>query len=215
MKTYVTGLDDATHGIISVYDIFAYMDQTLQGADILATKYKVFMPDWFNGSPCPTEWFPPDTEEKQKLLGEFFGKNMPNTVAEGLPAYVKAVQSAHPTITSWAIVGYCWGGKVVELVTAGEENPFSVAAVAHPAMVDPAIASSITVPYILLASKEEPEETIAEFKAKLTVPNHVETFSDQVHGWMAARANLADPRVKAEYARGYQTVLRFFSQQWK
>ena len=52
----MTGLDDATHGIISVYDIFAYMDQTLQGADILATKYKVFMPDWFNGSPCPTEW---------------------------------------------------------------------------------------------------------------------------------------------------------------
>ena len=67
-------------------------------------------------------------------------------------------------------------------MTAGAENPFSVAAVAHPAMVDPAAASSIIVPYVLLASNEEPVETIAEFKAKLTVPHHAETFSNQVHG---------------------------------
>jgi hypothetical protein len=44
-----------------VFDIFGYFDQTIQGADILATsdehhKYKVFMPDWFKGNPCPTEW---------------------------------------------------------------------------------------------------------------------------------------------------------------
>ena len=82
-------------------------------------------------------------------------------------------------------------------------------------MVDSAMAGSIPVPYILLASQEEPADTIKEFESKLEVPHHVEVFGDQVHGWMAARANLTDPRVREEYARGYQTVLRFFDQEWK
>lgn len=46
----MTGPDSAEKGILSIYDIFGYFDQTIQGADILATsgtqKYKVFMPDW-------------------------------------------------------------------------------------------------------------------------------------------------------------------------
>lgn len=56
----VTGPADATKAIVVVYDIFGYFDQTVQGADILAfsddhQKYKVFMPDWFKGKPCPIE----------------------------------------------------------------------------------------------------------------------------------------------------------------
>ena len=58
----MTGPEEATKGIVAVFDIFGYFDQTLQGADILSAsdhhqKYKVFMPDWFNGSPCPAEWY--------------------------------------------------------------------------------------------------------------------------------------------------------------
>lgn len=56
----VTGPKDATKAILSIYDIFGYYPQTLQGADILSTsdskqKYQVFMPDWFQGAPCPLE----------------------------------------------------------------------------------------------------------------------------------------------------------------
>lgn len=58
----VTGPADAEHAIIIVYDIFGYFEQTLQGADILAYgddahKYRVYMPDWFKGQPCPIEWY--------------------------------------------------------------------------------------------------------------------------------------------------------------
>jgi hypothetical protein len=57
----VTGPSDATKAIVVIYDIFGYFDQTLQGADILAhsdkQKYKVFIPDWFKGNPCPIEWY--------------------------------------------------------------------------------------------------------------------------------------------------------------
>lgn len=81
-------------------------------------------------------------------------------------------------------------------------------------MVDPQGAEKISVPYALLASGEEPADAVKEFQTKLKVPNHVETFGDQVHGWMAARADLKDERVKEEYARGYQVLLDFLREQW-
>jgi hypothetical protein len=61
MAKDVTGPSDATRAIVVIYDIFGYFEQTLQGADILAHsdsehKYKVFMPDWFKGSPAAIEW---------------------------------------------------------------------------------------------------------------------------------------------------------------
>ena len=54
-------------------------------------------------------------------------------------------------------------------------------------MVDPADGEKITVPVCMLASKDEPADAVEKFKESLKVPSHVETFSDQIHGWMAAR----------------------------
>ncbi|KAB5562690.1 hypothetical protein GE09DRAFT_960491 [Coniochaeta sp. 2T2.1] len=221
-KTYVTGPDDATKGIFVVADIFGFFDQTLQGADILAysdehTKYKVFVPDLLENDPCPIEWYPPTDDDKQKKLGAWFGKHAPNETADKVPGIVKELQEKNAGIKSWGILGYCWGGKVVSLVTSSSSNnPFSIAAECHPAMVDPSEAAGIKVPFILLASKEEPVDKVKEFESKLAVPaKHVETFGDQVHGWMAARADLSDSRVKDEYTRGYKTVLEFFGKNWK
>lgn len=77
-------------------------------------------------------------------------------------------------------------------------------------MVDPADAKDVKVPFIMLASGDEPLEDVKKFEDTLTVPKHVETFDDQIHGWMAARADLSQDRVKAEYQRGYKTVVEFF-----
>ena len=82
-------------------------------------------------------------------------------------------------------------------------------------MVDPADAKGITVPFAILASSEEPRETVKEFESNLKVPHHVETFGDQVHGFMAARADLADRHVEEEYTRGYKVVLEFFGKHWQ
>ncbi|KAI8624894.1 alpha/beta-hydrolase [Xylariaceae sp. FL1651] len=215
-KTYVTGPSDAKKGVIMIYDIFGYYPQTLQGADIIATsdatKYKVFIPDWFKGDPCPIEWFPPDNEEKQKKLGGFFQKNSPPSVAAKVPDYQKAVSEKYPEIKEWAILGFCWGGKVVSLVVSSPENPFKAGVEAHPAMVDPSDAEKIKVPLALLASKDENPEDVKKFESNLTGPKYVETFGDQIHGWMAARSDLENERVMSEYKRGYETVLKFLSQ---
>ncbi|KAI1841612.1 hypothetical protein JX265_012506 [Neoarthrinium moseri] len=207
---------EATKGILTIFDIFGYYPQTLQGADILSTsdskqKYRVFIPDWFNGEPCPMEIFPPDTEEKQKKLGAFFQKNSPPSVAEKVPGYIKDVTSKYPEIKEWAIVGFCWGGKVVSLVTSSSDTIFKAGIEAHPAMVAPEDAKNIKIPLALLASKDEPADDVKKFEDNLTGPKHVEIFGDQIHGWMAARSDLEDPRVKEEYIRGYETALKFLS----
>lgn len=100
-------------------------------------------------------------------------------------------------------------------MTSGDSNPFSIAAECHPAMVDPSDAEGVKVPLIMLASKEEDADKVKQFESKLKQAKHVEIFGDQVHGWMAARADLNDARVKEEYTRGYKTVLQFFGKEWK
>lgn len=81
-------------------------------------------------------------------------------------------------------------------------------------MIDPKGAENISVPYIMLASGEDPADAISQFKGNLKVAHYVETFGDQVHGWMAARGDLSDSRVKEEYTRGYKTLLEFFGKHW-
>jgi hypothetical protein len=66
MKTYTTGPSDAKKALLVIYDIFGFKDQTIQGADILATsdkenQYQVFMPDFFEGKPVDISDYPPDT----------------------------------------------------------------------------------------------------------------------------------------------------------
>lgn len=99
----------------------------------------------------------------------------------------------------------------MSLVVSNDDNAFKAGAEIHPAMVDPQDAEGIKVPLIMLASQDEDADTVAKFEQALQVPKHVETFKDQIHGWMAARADLEDARVKEEYARGYKTVLEFFA----
>ncbi len=77
-------------------------------------------------------------------------------------------------------------------------------------MVDPNDAKNITVPLCMLASGDEDAEAVKKFGEALTTDKHIETFSDQIHGWMAARGDLENEKVKKEYERGYQVLLDFY-----
>ncbi|KAF2098134.1 dienelactone hydrolase family protein-like protein [Rhizodiscina lignyota] len=216
MKTYVTGPADAKKAILVVYDIFGFFHQTLQGADIMAygdheQPYKVFMPDFFEGSPADISWYPPDNEEKGKKLGEFFQTlAAPPKTLPRIPKVVEELKGgAAKGISDWGIVGYCWGAKIIKL-SSMEGTVFKAAAGVHPAMVDPADAEKITIPLVVLPSMDEDKDAIAKFEQNLKVPHSVEWFPDQVHGFMAARSDLEDPKVKKEYERGYKHLLDFF-----
>lgn len=71
------------------------------------------MPDWFDGNAADISWYPPDTEEKGKKLGEFFQTQAaPPKTIERVKTVMKELQSKNPNVKNWGIVGYCWGGKV-------------------------------------------------------------------------------------------------------
>ena len=215
MKTYVTGPSSATTAILYIYDIFGFFPQTLQGADILAHadkehQYQVFMPDFFHGKPADISWFPPDTDEKGKKLGDFFaGIGAPPKAVEKVPAILKEAEGQNANIKNWGAVGMCWGGKVVSF-TSGSDTKFSAAAEVHPAMVDPNDAKNISIPLAMLASKDEDAKAVEAFAAELKGKKLVKTYGDQIHGWMAARSNLDDANVAKQYEDGYKTLLDFF-----
>ncbi|KAJ9635388.1 hypothetical protein H2199_008391 [Coniosporium tulheliwenetii] len=215
MRTYTTGPANAKRALLIVYDIFGFFPQTLQGADILAFSdsehpYQVFMPDFFEGQPADISWYPPDNEDKGKKLGAFFkGPAAPPKTVERIPKVVKLLQDKDPHIEAWGIVGYCWGGKIVNL-SLQEGTPFKAGAAVHPAMVDPKDAPGITVPVAMLPSKDEDKEAVEQWQKGLKVKNLVEWFPDQVHGFMAARGDLKKENVRKEYQRGYKVLLDFF-----
>lgn len=57
-------------------------------------------------------------------------------------------------------------------------------------MVDPNDAKEFTIPVCILASKDEDPQAVKAFGQGLAVKNYIETFEDQIHGWMGARWDL-------------------------
>jgi len=120
MQCYTTGPSSATSAIFIIYDIFGFSDQAIQGADILAHadggsghQYQVFVPDFFFGKPLAHSDYPPDTEEKQKKVGAFFGgPAKPDDTAKKVPELVKEIEKQCSGIKKWGSLGMCWGGKV-------------------------------------------------------------------------------------------------------
>ncbi|KAI8947666.1 Alpha/Beta hydrolase protein [Xylaria longipes] len=215
LKTYVTGSPDADKAILAAYDIFGFFPQTLQGADILATgdtkqSYQVFIPDFFNGNPAKMDWYPPVNDEQKAMLGEWFKDALWSLHSPKVPAILKEAEKINPNIKAWGIVGYCWGGKMASIMAGNEPGLFKAAVQTSPARIDADEAARVKIPTMLLASNGESVEEVKQYEESLTVPKYVERFNDQVHGFMSARADLKDDRVKSEYERGYALALKFF-----
>jgi len=134
---------------------------------------------------------------------------MPGTGVVKIPKVLAEVESTYGKKV-WAALGFCWGGKVVAL-TSGVDTPWKVSAQSHPGMLDAADAAKVTIPMCVLGSEEEKAEDLEAFGNALKEEKHIERFDDQLHGWMSARADLADEEVRKEYERGYKTVLEFFA----
>jgi hypothetical protein len=53
--------------------------------------------------------------------------------------------------------------------------------------VHPDDAPEVTIPYLMIPTKDESKDDVAKWQAGLKVKNQVEWFDDQIHGFMAAR----------------------------
>lgn len=173
--------------------------------------YRVFVPDFFEGKAADVSWYPPTTDEHNSNLATFFsGIGNPARTITRVPQIVNAIRESHKNVESIYGFGLCWGGKVrcadpyiwrkclpvkwnveVEMLIDERQvitmcstanSPFKAAAQAHPAMIDPEDAKNITVPTLLLASKDENPSDVKAFVSNLKVTHQVETFGDQIHG---------------------------------
>ena len=165
-QIYVTGDESATKAIFYIYDIFGYTPQTLQGADIIAKagNYLVIMPDFFRGKPAQASWYASDSPENAKKKADFMGF---------LSLFQNEIKS-------------CWGGKVV-VVNSGPDPLWKVAIQSSPAKVDPSDAAKLTIPFATLASEDEPADKVKEFGEAQKTPKLVQTYDNQIHGFMSAR----------------------------
>lgn len=210
------GSPSATRGVIIAYDALGYSQPQLLGADILASSLKalVFSPDFFHGEPLSAEIFALSAEEKGKVFQKF--SQGPGNFEQGVKnslAILKDLQAEYPNIKNWAFHGYCWGGKIAAILSS-QGTEYTVTGASHPGRIDPAEAKALKTPHISLLSGEDgSDEEAAAYAAALKESGQdvlYERFEDQVHGWMAARADLKDERVKAEFTRGYDLVSEFF-----
>lgn len=168
------------------------------------------MPDFFDGNPASLSDYPPQTDEQKSRIGTFLAETAsPEKAQKRIPQCLKAAEESNSNIKAWGALGYCWGGKMVSLAS-GSGTVFKAAAQTSPAMIDPKDAEKVSIPMCMLASKDEPTEAVKKYEQSLKGIKHVETYDTQVHGFMSARADLADEAVLKEYERGYKTVLTFF-----
>lgn len=95
-----------------------------------------------------------------------------------------------------------------------QSNPlYAAAACSSPARMDSGDAAKITIPICILSSEEESNTEVSTFVRALKVEHYVERFTEQKHGWMTARGDLKDDKVKKAYKRGYSIMLDFFGKQ--
>ncbi|RDW68673.1 hypothetical protein BP5796_09330 [Coleophoma crateriformis] len=224
LKTYKTGPAGAKRGIFVVYDVFGLYIQSLKGADILAYnheqqpdnagEFQVFMPDFFGEHPQDLQNFPPKTPKQFKAISDFMnGYGYPPKTVPLIAPIMADIQKMHPEIKSWAILGFCWGGKIASLVCQ-EGTLFKAAAQCHPSLLDTEDAKKVTVPMCILPSQDEVPKVIGEWFHNLILNNpesYLEYFDDQVHGWMTSRADFNDIHRYEEYLRGYRIIRTFFS----
>jgi len=196
-----------------IYDIFGYSNQILQGADLLASLgFRVVMPDFLVGQYASPEMFSgtPEANEKRTAFFSQFPGAVPSQAKPVGDAIRELKSQGYSKIGS---VGYCWGWKAT--MVADEIEGLSAIAGCHPSMSAPEDADKINVPLCLIPTSGEDMEVMDKIysavEKKLPGKNVFDNYQDQVHGFMAARADLDDEKVKAAYTKAYHTLAKFFT----
>ncbi|KUL82144.1 hypothetical protein ZTR_10704 [Talaromyces verruculosus] len=214
----ITGREDSTIGVIDVYDVFGTSNHTKQGADLVAKALDavIVVPDLLKGTYAKNEWFPLNSEEKRNFFFGFLkGYAAPYKYIEGFLELMKLIQTRFPSVKKWGSYGLCWGAKIVAL-TSMSETPFAASVQAHPGMLDSADAKKITIPHLVMASKDEPTEQVAGFKEIIEsngiAGSSLTTYTTMHHGWMGSKANLIEEETYAGYRQGYTQLIEFLQQ---
>jgi cell wall assembly regulator SMI1 len=113
--TDITGPEDSKIGVVDLYDVLGFADETKQGADIVAEALNavVIIPDVLKGMYAQPDWFPLDSDAKrQHFFGWLHGPAAAHKYLGILTEVMEECKTRFPSVTNWGSYGLCWGGKV-------------------------------------------------------------------------------------------------------
>ncbi|MCJ1403313.1 hypothetical protein MMC11_006536 [Xylographa trunciseda] len=217
MDYYITGGPSSRRGLLVVTDAFGIETRVQYGADLLADRLEanVLIPDLFLGDAAKTEWFPPNTPEKQELVSQW--EHRFENDSEIYPRIMDCLAEAKkklPSVESWGIYGLCFGGRKA-VQASGTGSPFKVSGQCHPGL-DKGSHTNITIPHIMLASKDEDPDIVEDYREYLSGPGKigvVEIYSKMHHGWMGANNTFSTSDELHGYFQSYRQLGDFFAKQ--
>ncbi len=99
-------------------------------------------------------------------------------------------------------------------MNSGKDALFKASGAAHPGRIEVEDAKALTIPHIVLFSKEDgTPEAVEEYGNAVKDAgegNVVDKYDDMVHGWLSARSNFEDAEVVKQFEKGYTQLAEFF-----
>ncbi|KAJ7810459.1 dienelactone hydrolase endo-1,3,1,4-beta-D-glucanase [Mycena olivaceomarginata] len=196
--------------VLVLTDVFglSLVNNKLLTDDYARNGFKAIAPDLFNGDPVPADAFNPGVTFD---IGQWFGKG--HDQAHTRPIIDKVIAALKADgVTTFAAVGYCFGGRYV--FDLAFDNITKASAVAHPSLlqvpadleVTPLLINSCTVDtQFPLEASAKADEIFAGF-----APGYKrEYFEGCTHGF-AVRGDLSDPKVKAGKEGAFKATVDWF-----
>lgn len=206
--------------LLMVPDIFGIHEfkQSCQVADRLVAAIPglaVAHPNVFKDGEGPWSMseFPPKDKAK---FGAFIAahpyEHVKGVMQEGFAALeAKAGGGDKASSLKRLTMGFCWGALMAVEANADAEMRIDGTAGAHPTFFgkEKELAPKLRAPVLLLPTKEDPVlESGAGGKGAEV---RVRRFDDQVHGFMAARGDYKDEKVREAAGQGVGEVATFIS----
>lgn len=158
LDVYVSGPASAKAAVILVSDIYGYeVPQFRKIVDLLGSRgYLALGPDLLHGEPVGG---PAGGDRATWLTRHQPDAEIPNVKS------LEEIVSSQTHVTAYALVGFCWGGKVAALAAA--EGLAECAVLFHPSRVTVEDIKAVKVPIAVLGAeidKATPPDLVREFK---------------------------------------------------
>ncbi|PWA03556.1 hypothetical protein BB558_000240 [Smittium angustum] len=208
LDCYVVGDINAKAAIIYIYDIFSLHPNAYQGCDILAKSgFRVIMPDLLRNDQTVEQCL----GDSAKFMDFLKRKGTYEVIKDDLDATKNHIKNVEG-FENVALIGFCWGAKIVMNLSA-HDSFYKAGALVHPSLLEISDFENAQCPMVLLPSMNERDftEDFAVISAKPfgSLCYH-QRFDDMIHGWCAARGEWADAHIASRANEAFSIVVSNF-----
>ena len=211
MDCYVVGAGDKI--VVMIYDIFGFHPNNFELADNIASArgWKVVIPDLLRGSAWPAVNFPPKTPAQSGAFAAFLtGPADAKKRVLDVKVLIETIRAVEPE-ASFAVLGFCWGCKLAALCALAIPRLKAITG-AHPAFLNEEDGRLVKLPTLWLPTGDD---DMTEYQTGVLSGGNSqnvtvnENFRDMFHGFMAARGDWTNPKLREKASAGTQVIVGF------